>query len=94
MNYPPGMTREDWKHVDGEQHHPECPLNENYEHKCQRVMPCRVQPEGDDRWVLAHRMFPRSGVVKIDFCPYCGEELGPIECICKALVAEHRIANM
>ena len=100
MNYPPGMTREDWKHIDGDQHYSECMMHEDFEHKCQRVMSCRVQPEGDMRWVLLHRMFPHVGIVQIDFCPYCGDELPPIRCICeeiaeeqKALIAEQKTAT-
>ena len=29
-NYPPGMTREDWKYIDGESHHQLCQMHEDY----------------------------------------------------------------
>jgi len=29
INYPPGMTREDWKHIDGDQHYRNCPMHED-----------------------------------------------------------------
>lgn len=28
-NYPPGMTREDWKHIDGPSHYRGCPQHED-----------------------------------------------------------------
>ncbi len=28
-HYPPGMTREDWKHIDGVQHYKGCPQHED-----------------------------------------------------------------
>lgn len=28
-NYPPGMTRGDWRHIDGEKHSPLCPCHED-----------------------------------------------------------------
>lgn len=34
-NYPPGMTRHDWEHIDGEQHFLDCPANQDaYDRLC------------------------------------------------------------
>ena len=27
-NYPDGMTKEDWRHIDGDEHHDSCPAHE------------------------------------------------------------------
>lgn len=35
MNYPDGMTKEDWTHIDGENHYSACPMHEdNSPHQC------------------------------------------------------------
>ncbi len=30
-NYPPGMTREHWRHIDGEIHYRACPAHEDHD---------------------------------------------------------------
>ncbi len=88
-NYPPGMTKEDWKHIDGETHSPLCPQHEDFEHKCNAKMPNRIYPDlsnhaGRFGWNLVVKRL-HTTELSIDFCPYCGEELGPTDCICKEL---------
>jgi hypothetical protein len=33
-NYPDGMTRSDWAHIDGGDHHDDCPQSPDYEFFC------------------------------------------------------------
>ena len=30
-NYPDGMTSRDWAHIDGEEHHEDCPYHEDFQ---------------------------------------------------------------
>ena len=103
-NYPPGMTREDWKHIDGAVHHPLCTMHEEFVHDCwpnakHQVVP--VPDGGRTKWALIVSPATRGAVtVPIDFCPYCGVDLGPVECICqeidetlKAEAAERKAAT-
>lgn len=65
--YPPGMTKSDWQHIDGEQHRPQCPYHEDYAHRCDHLRPGQKTPSVP------------SGA---DFCPWCGQELVSEDCIC------------
>ena len=33
-NYPDGMTSRDWAHIDGIEHHEDCPQHEDYDMDC------------------------------------------------------------
>ena len=101
-NYPPGMTREDWKHIDGEQHYRLCPESEDYIHDCSKGGAMMVRPEfSPPCWVLEVSLAtPHFRTIRIDYCPWCGEDLGKPNCICteiaeteKAEAAEHKYAN-
>ena len=90
-NFPPGMTRADWQHIDGEQHNPLCPEHEDYEHKCMKEMPFTVCPGWRGRrgyWELR----VHTTTIEIEFCPFCGEDLGSTDCICKELAEDREEA--
>jgi len=86
-NFPPGMTREDWKHIDGEGHHCHCPMHEDYEHDCSKEARKYLRPEfSPPCWVLSIRMGHCSYThIRVDYCPWCAEDLGRPECICKEI---------
>lgn len=101
-NYPPGMTRSDWKHIDGEQHYKECPLHEDYVHDCSKEAREFLRPEfSPPCWILAVKVGIHGyRYIRIDFCPWCGEDLGRPDCRCKditealkAEAAERKAAN-
>lgn len=89
----------------GEQHHPLCTMHEDYVHDCSKEglqyikvsfsPPCWLiqiwQYDGGRHYVKE---------VRIDFCPWCGDDLGRPECTCaeideeaKAEAAERKAAN-
>ena len=45
-NYPDGMTSRDWAHIDGIEHHEDCPQYEDYDMDCEcdTLYPFRVVP--------------------------------------------------
>ena len=102
-NYPPGMTREDWKHIDGEQHYVACPESQDYMHGCSKEANLYLRAEfSPPCWVLAIQ--PSLGrsytYLRVDYCPWCGGDLGRPECICteidetlKAEAAERKAAT-
>lgn len=90
-NYPPGMTSKDWQHIDGEQHYRQCPVSEDYSHDCSKDAAEYLRPEfSPPCWVLAVRIatFDRFRYLRVDFCPWCGEDLGRPECICRELAQD------
>lgn len=90
-NYPQGMTNEDWKHIDGEQHSRFCPEHEDFSHDCWPNTKNKVVPlfdAGRSWWALVVRTSLLHAEVPIDFCPYCGEDLGRPDCICASLREE------
>ncbi len=83
-NYPPGMTSEDWRHIDGEDHHQNCPLHEaNWDHHCQH-MTQRVE------WDLRWRLLGTGVRIQIHYCPFCGDELLEPECHCEEITRAER----
>ena len=85
-NYPPGMTKADWKHIDGLQHYRECPMHEDYKHDCSREAVQYLRAVfSPPCWELAIRVYGISGYyshIRVDYCPWCGEDLGRPDCIC------------
>ena len=85
-NYPDGMTKSDWKHIDGEIHHRLCPWHDEYEHDCSSEAKQYLRPEfSPPCWVLEVKQYQWSGYVRnmrVDYCPWCGEDLGRPDCVC------------
>lgn len=89
MSYPDGMTKRDWQHIDGEQHHPQCPMHEdNYGwHECDD-MPKQTAIEWDKyrkRWRLVLRDYLHNSTCIINGCPWCLEELTAPRCTCQEI---------
>ena len=85
-NYPDGMTKEHWTHIDGESHYPDCPKHEDYamEHLCPQV----EWNYDTSRWELVISYYPRFGRTRITYCPHCGEELPFKSCHCERIKEE------
>ncbi len=85
-NYPPGVTGNE-PQIAGVKHYRQCPLHEDnpIEHSCGAQNIARAVIEWDSDWylVLNRRYSHQRGIrIRIDFCPYCGEELPKIRCKC------------
>ena len=90
MSYPPGMIREDWKHIDGESHYRQCPESEEYVHDCCKLAIKYLRPEFNPPcWVLVvHTGLMQYEYIRVDYCPWCGEDLGSLGCICPEIRAQ------
>ena len=82
-NYPPGVTGNE-PQIAGVEHYRDCPQYEDnpWEHICSHkpkgVLLIRYEePSG---WYLEV-----AGEPHISFCPYCGDELPSMRCICDEL---------
>lgn len=97
MSYPPGMTREDWKHIDGATHNPECPDHEDNRngHQCAKgkhnqdaVVEWDHARQLWDLYISSHGAVSGRHIA-ILFCPYCGQDLGESEtegrCTCEEI---------
>ena len=90
-NYPPGMTKGDWKHIDGEQHHKLCIMNEDYVHDCCKEAAEMVRLEfRPPCWALVVGWAEGGHFrhIRIDFCPFCGADLGGLDCLCPQLAQD------
>lgn len=86
-NYPPGMTKEHWRHIDGEPPHVEaCPMSDGNLTCCKKHT-WSVEYR-DTSWYLLHRYGAVSHEVEVTFCPFCGTELLTPECRCEEIVKE------
>lgn len=88
MNYPPGMTKQDWRQINGDEHSPRCPMHEDYEHRCWDKAPGHVElryDAGRSWWAMTIRQgtgYAAFTSFPIEFCPWCGVELSRPDCIC------------
>ena len=88
-NYPPGVTGNE-PQIAGERHHPECPQHEDYteEHKCANLK--RYGNSLIEHWDGGWRMVVRNALSRaqalgVEFCPYCGDDLPSLACICASI---------
>ena len=78
------------------QHHRQCPMHMDFEHPCRgHKAGIYARPEfSPPYWVLVAASGFTTTTTRIDYCPYCGKDLGTPACICKDLEAiEERAAQ-
>lgn len=94
MAYPPGMTLRDWKHIGGEQHYRHCPAAEYAPeglHLCNGRWKEGYTVEWSssrNRWQLVVPHLPYVVTAPIEYCPFCGEELLAVRCICEDIAQD------